>query len=258
MPTEMTAAMHRATALTHALRWPLILGLLIVCPGTMAAAPALRASELSGLTQILHGTNQFWSQQFAALGGQYRDPELMLFADGLKGVCGLPGIQTGPFYCPMNQVVYIDGDFIARAEQHAGAASGLMRSYLIGHEVAHHVQALIGTTGLVEQARSRSSPAVARLTLTKMELQAECYDGLWLRWAAQHRFGPSASAMPAVIGAVSMVSDHARARLSAERQLTDPLTLGSDDQRLYWLKRGLDSGHFADCDTFNVNGSGTA
>jgi len=170
--------------------------------------------------------------------------------------CALPSV-VGPFYCPSNETVYIDEGFERAVLLRTGADGDAALALLVGHEVAHHVQNLLGTTALVEQARSRSTAALSTRTWTAEELQADCYAGLWMRTAAaagQLHLPADPSALLAGLGAVSRQYE---AHLGARETMPDPiLTYGTAAQRRQWLEHGLQGKGLPDCDTFSAESAG--
>lgn len=214
-------------------------------------------ADVAQLSQTLfNGIEAFWSQQIAALGGQYRPPKLTFFTEPLSGVCGIRATVVGPFYCPSNESVYLDRKFLETLRERARGDASLALGYVVAHEVAHHVQAIIGTTGIVAQARSRSTPEMANRILATMELQADCYAGLWARWAAANDTISLPANFAKPLDAAAAVGQERRRHLAPGVELLDPLTHGTAAQRLRWFKRGQDSGRFDDCDTFGAQSKG--
>jgi hypothetical protein len=145
---------------------------------TAVSTSANVATQMS--EKLFHKVDEFCSQQVASLGGRYRPPKLTFFAEPISGVCDVQAALVGPFYCPVNETVYLDRQILSeRARNDLNLALG----YVVAHEVAHHIQNVIGTTSMVDEARARSTPELAQRTFTAMELQADCYSGLWARWA---------------------------------------------------------------------------
>lgn len=204
-------------------------------------APRVRA--------LLSDANGIWSQQFISLGTQYPPPDVTFFRQTIRKACGSDSVLTGTFYCPDERRIYVD--------QATRVADDLAVAYLVGHEVGHHVQSLLGTTALVAQARSRSSPSVSARTWMVAELQADCYAGIWLGSALKRGVVHSGRALSAVLDAAAAASQAANAHLPPGVQAPDPvLTYGTAPQRLAWLQRGIDSGSIDQCDTFGAEASG--
>jgi predicted metalloprotease len=203
---------------------------------------------------LFRNVESFWSQQIAALGGRYRSPKLVEFTQAQSHVCDVVAAVTGPFYCPIDETVYLDQSFLQRVASRGPDSGKLALGYLIAHEVAHHIQNVIGTTGMVVQARARSTPELAGRLLTTMELQADCYAGLWAHWAGKAII--SAADVSASMNAVAEISRERQQRLAAGQEMLDPFMHGNAAQRLKWFRQGLDSGSFNDCDTFGAQAKG--
>jgi predicted metalloprotease len=226
-------------------------------PITLSAASAASALEAQRCEQLVQEVDQFWSRQIAELGGRYRPPKLVLFAHSTSGVCGIRQALSGPFYCPVNETVYLDTSYLQQVVQRGRGAGQLALGYVVAHEVAHHIQNIIGTTSIVEQARASSTAELARRTLASLELQADCYAGLWARAASTAgELGPSGDIAPA-LAAVAAVGAAQPAHRAAGPEVLDPLTHATEPQRLKWFRRGFDSGQFNDCDTFGAAAAGT-
>jgi hypothetical protein len=204
-------------------------------------APRVRA--------LLSDANGVWSQQFISLGTQYPAPDMTFFRQTIRKACGSDSALTGTFYCPDERKIYFD--------QSISVSDDAAIAYLVGHEVGHHVQSLLGTTALVAQARSRSSPAVSARTWMVAELQADCYAGIWLGSALKRGVIHPGRPLSAVLDAVAALSQAANTHLPPGAQAPDPvLTYGTAPQRLAWLQRGIDGGSINQCDTFGAEASG--
>jgi predicted metalloprotease len=223
-----------------------------------AAAAAPADSELVAHERALFAhANDFWSREIAALGGHYLPAKLKLFSDRAGNACGTHSTFTGPFYCPSELTVYLDQAYVQALKQRAGAGEfDTALAIVIGYGVARHIQTIVGTTFLVEQARARSTAKVSRQTWTTAALQAGCYAGLWAR-AAQKDGTIKAGDMSAALATVAAVSHQRDTHLSAGEQMPDPIMdYVTPAQRLKWFQQGLDSGNFNDCDTFNAQAQG--
>jgi uncharacterized protein len=225
-----------------------------------AAPKASTDRTVARARALLDSSNQFWSQEFNK-GGSYTPAQVSFFNRQARGVCGETGALSGPFYCPADMTVYLDRDFIDQLAQRlpgdAGDSADYALAYLIGHEMGLHIQDLVGTTDLVQEARSNSGPALSAKTWMTAELQADCYSGLWMRWAVNHQVVKPVTDAEAVLSAVSAVSTAWQSHLAAGETMVDPLlTYGTPTQRLKWFERGRDSGRFNDCDTFSAGAAG--
>jgi len=231
-----------------------LVGLGLATLGRTSSAPV---AEDADSQKLFGGVDAFWSQQVAALGGRYRPPNLVYFAQPLKNLCGVAAALTGPFYCPVNETVYMDRGFLQQLRARAGTDSSTVVGFVIAHEVAHHLQNVIGTTTIVEQARASSTTAVAQRTLTSFVLQADCYSGLWLHWARNGGIIKGPVDLAATLAIVAALSQEQQSHLHAGEQWLDPLAQGEAAQRLKWLQRGSDSGDFNACDTFGAAAAGS-
>jgi uncharacterized protein len=223
-----------------------------------AAPKASTDKTVERARALLESSNQFWSREFSN-GGSYSAAQLNLFKRGARGVCGeTTGALIGPFYCYDDMTVDLDRDFLDQVAQRlSGDSADYALAYVIGHEMGLHIQDLVGTTDLVQQARDNSSPALSARTWMTAELQADCYAGLWLRSAVARHEVKAVSDPGAVLDAVSAVSSAWQSHLSPGETMDDPLlTYGTAAQRLQWFERGRDSGRFNDCDTFSAGAAG--
>jgi predicted metalloprotease len=206
-------------------------------------APRVRA--------LLSDANNAWLQQFRSLGALYVPADLAFFSQAVRKICVSDGALTGSFYCPDERKIYIDLALLQKLSDDDAVA------YIVGHEMGHHVQSLLGTTALVAQARSRSSPTVSARTWMVAELQADCYGGIWLGSAIKRGMVHPGRALSAVLDAAAAVSQSANAHLPPGAQAPDPvLTYGTAPQRLAWLQRGIDGASINQCDTFGAAASG--
>jgi predicted metalloprotease len=233
--------------------------LLLLAAAPLAAALPNDAVQPDPVVQrvqaLLTDANATWSQQFTSLGSQYPAPETTFFSQAARKACGSDTVLTGSFYCPGERKVYFDQQQLAA--QSAGVAGDTAVAYLVGHELGHHVQSLLGTTALVAQARSRSSPAVSARTWMLAELQADCYAGIWVGSAIKRGVIHPGPALSAALDTAAAVSQSANAHLPPGAQAPDPVFIyGTAPQRLSWLQRGIDGGSINQCDTFGAQASG--
>lgn len=222
-----------------------------------AAAGVGSDSAVTRARSLLQAGNQFWSRQFTK-GGSYSPAQIAFFSHDVRNVCGESAALSGPFYCPDDMTVYLDRGFLDQiAQRLSGDDADYALAYVVGHELGLHIQNLVGTTDLVQQARSNSAPALSARTWMTAELQADCYSGLWLRWAVGHHVVKAVADADAVLSAVGAVSASWQSHLASGEIMVDPLlTYGTPALRLKWFQRGLDSGRFNDCDTFSAEAAG--
>jgi hypothetical protein len=212
------------------------------------------------VASVLADTEDVWGRKIAELGGRYPPPKRLIFTDEVTAACGLSSAASGAFYCPSEQRVYIDLSFLKELEEQSGAPSEFARAYVVAHEVGHHMQLLLGATEAVQDVRRRSTAAVATRALLAMELQADCYAGVWAREAnALHRAKGQPSYIEsgdiaAALTAASAVGDRTLRRRAKQRIIPEAFTHGTPKQRVDWFQRGFDSGKIERCDAFNSPG----
>ena len=198
---------------------------------------------------VLADTEDVWNKLFAKGGARYREPGLVLFTGAVHSACGMQSSATGPFYCPGDSKVYIDLGFYRQLAQ-LGGAGDFARAYVIGHEVGHHVQNVLGTSTEVYRKQQVSGKAVANALSVKLELQADCYAGVWAHHAEQDRDMLEEGDIEEGLAAAAAIGDDALQKQSGRRVRPESFTHGSSAQRVKWLKRGLRSGRLDQCNTF--------
>ena len=215
------------------------------------AAPA-NDRQTSFVRVVLADTEDVWSAIFKANGSTYVKPKLRLFTGGVDTACGTGRSATGPFYCPGDQKVYIDLDFYKLMEQRFNVAGDFAKAYVIAHEVGHHVQNLMGITDKMDAARRTSSESQANAMSVRLELQADCFAGVWANHANQARSILEAGDVEAALAAATAIGDDTLQRQSQGTVVPDSFTHGSSAQRVRWFKKGIDNGDVAQCDTFKA------
>jgi predicted metalloprotease len=215
-----------------------------VDPGT----PADEAGQFVG--GVLGDTEDTWNAIFAEEGRQYPAPRLALFSEGINTACGSATSAAGPFYCPGDNKVYIDLTFFRQLETEFAAQGDFAKAYVIAHEVGHHVQTVMGTSEKVRAAQQRSSEADANALQVKMELQADCYAGIWAHHADRARQLVEAGDIDEALGAASAVGDDTIQKRVQGHVNQESFTHGSGAQRQQWFRTGYSSGLVQDCDTF--------
>jgi len=199
---------------------------------------------------VLADTEETWKALLPQYGVQYTEPTLVLFSGAVQSACGTAEAAMGPFYCPLDQKVYIDMSFYDDLSQRFGAPGDFAQAYVIAHEVGHHVQNLVGTAEKVQAAQQRMSKTQANELSVRMELQADCYAGVWAHHAARSRQLLESGDVEEGLGAASAIGDDRIQRETQGRVVPDAFTHGSSEQRVRWFRRGLETGNPADCDTF--------
>ncbi|WP_278388538.1 KPN_02809 family neutral zinc metallopeptidase [Pseudomonas oryzihabitans] len=233
-----------------------ILGNLISLSGQSApsqqetTAPA-NNRQVDFVRVVLGETENTWTRIFQAHGEQYQPPKLVLFNGQVQSGCGGATAASGPFYCPVDSKVYLDLTFFQELQQRFGADGDFARAYVIAHEVGHHVQNLTGTTSKMEAARRRGIPTEGATGLSvRLELQADCYAGVWANDAQQRLNWLEPGDLEKALNAANAIGDDRLQRQSQGRVVPDSFTHGSSAQRVKWFRTGFDSGKVESCDTF--------
>jgi predicted metalloprotease len=203
--------------------------------------------------QILGSTEDVWTQQFQAMGRTYHDPKLVLYSGQYPSACGTADTATGPFYCPGDQRVYLDLGFFTELQDKLGAGGEFARAYVIAHEVGHHVQDELGLMSKVAQQRDSLDQTGRNALSVKVELQADCYAGIWANHANAQSHILQAGDIESGINAAAAVGDDRLQRAATGTVSPDSFTHGTSAQRSGWFKRGYQNGALADCDTFSGN-----
>ena len=201
---------------------------------------------------VLGSTEDVWNALFKQMGRNYAEPRLVLFTDGVQSACGMASAAVGPFYCPPDQQVYIDLGFFRELDQRFGAPGDFAQAYVVAHEVGHHVQNLMGIAERVDAARQRGSEAQGNALSVRQELQADCFAGVWGHYVAGSKTGIQLDSgdVEEGLAAAAAIGDDRLQRQSRGQVSPETWTHGSSDQRVRWLRKGLESGRVADCDTF--------
>ena len=219
--------------------------------------PAQRSAEENELADfvsvVLADTEDTWHAIFKEEGGTYREPTLVLFTDAVQSACGFAQSAVGPFYCPGDSQVYIDLGFFRDLRARFGAPGDFAQAYVVAHEVAHHVQNLLGISGKVQQMRRQVSQSESNALSVRLELQADCLSGVWANRADKARDILEAGDIEEALGAASAIGDDRIQKQAGRRVTPDSFTHGSSAQRVRWFKRGLESGQMGACDTFGTD-----
>lgn len=197
---------------------------------------------------VLDDAQSVWHQVLPRYGVQYRDARLVLFRDAVQSACGFASAASGPFYCPGDEKVYIDLGFYQELQDRFGAAGDFAQAYVLAHEIGHHVQKITGIEGEVRQAQ-RSNPRAAKQLSVLMELQADCYAGVWGHSTAQRDI-LEAGDVEEGLNAAAAIGDDRIQKMSGQYVNPDAFTHGSSAQRVEWFRRGLDTGDADACDSF--------
>jgi predicted metalloprotease len=225
-----------------------------VSNGARQESPARRGTPEDQMgvfvSKVLGSTEDVWSRIFEQSGVQYRAPTLVLYDGQTRTSCGTGQAAMGPFYCPNDEKLYIDLSFYRDLQQRFHAPGDFAQAYVIAHEVGHHVQKLTGNFKRLEAAQARGKTEFNR-TSVRMELQADCYAGIWGHYAGtMNQLSPGD--VEEALNAAQAIGDDRLQKQSQGRVVPDSFTHGTSQQRMTWFKRGMDSGNPKSCDTFAV------
>ena len=204
------------------------------------------------VAKVLGSTEDVWAAIFKDSGSRYRTPKLVLYTQAVRSACGMGQAAMGPFYCPNDEQLYIDLAFYEDLRRRFRAPGDFAQAYVIAHEVGHHVQKLTGQFGKMESAQGRVSKAEFNRISVRMELQADCYAGVWAYHAGEKHLLDPGDIQEALTAATAIGDD----RLQKQTQgyvVPESFTHGSSAQRVRWFQRGAASGRPADCDTFSAS-----
>ncbi len=201
---------------------------------------------------VLADTEDVWRAIFQAEGAAYREPRLVLFDGAVRSACGLGQAAMGPFYCPGDQKVYIDLSFYRDLRQRFRAPGDFAQAYVIAHEVGHHVQTLIGVSDKVQAAKRGASQAEANALQVRMELQADCFAGVWANHADRARGILETGDIEEALNAAEAIGDDRLQRQSQGYVTPESFTHGTSAQRQRWFRQGLEQGRVGACDTFSA------
>jgi uncharacterized protein len=228
----------------------------VVAP-SQQSAPARSgpvADELGRfVSTVLASTEDVWKTELPRqLGAQYREPRLVLFSGMTPTACGTGNTASGPFYCPGDQKVYIDLRFFETLRSRMGAPGDTAQAYVIAHEVGHHVQNLMGIMAKVDQLRARMSEAENNAVSVRVELQADCFAGVWAHHSQKAKGWFDQGDLEEAMNAAAAVGDDKLQREAQGYVRPDAFTHGTSKQRATWFRQGLQSGDMKQCDTFGV------
>jgi len=202
---------------------------------------------------VLGDTEDVWAEVFRKMGRTYEEPKLVLFSQAVQSACGMAGSATGPFYCPADHKVYLDLSFFEDMRTRFGASGDFAQAYVIAHEVGHHVQNLLGILDKIQRLQSRSSSSDRNKLSVMMELQADCFAGVWANKAHESRQILESGDIEEGLNAASAIGDDRIQKRTQGRVVPDAFTHGSSEQRVRWFRIGLERGNHQACDTFNAS-----
>jgi predicted metalloprotease len=217
-----------------------------------AKAPPANDQVAMFVSTVLRDTEQVWGAQMQAAGGRYQEPKLVLFAGATPTACGTGQSAMGPFYCPGDQKVYLDLGFFETLRSRMGAPGDFAQAYVVAHEVAHHVQNLLGITGKVDAMRGRVSEQQMNNLSVRVELQADCFAGVWASHSQKGKGWLERGDLEEALNAAAQIGDDMLQRKSQGTIVPESFTHGSSQQRMTWFRRGLESGSVQQCNTFDA------
>ena len=215
---------------------------------------AAEAQTREFISVVLADTEQTWGQIFASAGRQYEEPTLVLFSQAVESACGFAEAAVGPFYCPGDHKVYIDLSFYDELKSRFGAPGDFAQAYVVAHEIGHHVQTLLGISQKMHQARASSSSVEANAMSVRLELQADCFAGIWAHNADRSRQLLEAGEVEEGLNAARAIGDDRLQRQAQGHVTPESFTHGTSAQRVEWFNRGFESGDVSSCDTFREVG----
>jgi predicted metalloprotease len=226
----------------------------LVGVGDMGGQQATTSRESTELTPVQHwslkvlgSTERTWGRLFQQSGEQYQPTVLVFYSQSGMSGCGAAQSAMGPFYCPTDKKVYLDTSFFNELQQRFGAPGDFAQAYVIAHEVGHHIQDLTGTLGKARSAQQQAGEAEANEMQVRVELQADCYAGVWGKETGLMEAGDIEEGLKAA----QAIGDDTLQRSAGRTPMPDSFTHGTSEQRMKWLKRGLETGDPSTCDTFS-------
>ncbi|MFZ4285064.1 KPN_02809 family neutral zinc metallopeptidase [Variovorax sp. HJSM1_2] len=217
-----------------------------------AHAPPANDHMAKFVSTVLADTEDVWSGIFAKAGGRYQDPKLVLFSGATATACGTGQAAMGPFYCPGDQKVYIDLSFYQTLRDRLGAPGEFAQAYVIAHEVGHHVQNLMGISAKMDEMRNRVSQTQYNALSVRLELQADCFAGVWANHAQAQRQLIESGDIESAMNAAAKIGDDALQRSAGRAVVPDSFTHGTSAQRQHWFGTGYQTGSVKACDTFSA------
>ncbi|RRD57186.1 metalloprotease [Comamonadaceae bacterium OH2545_COT-014] len=236
-----------------------LLGVLSGGGGTPAAVqtgpaqpPPVDDRQAAFVSTVLANTEDVWTRIFQQGGARYVPPKLVLFRGATSTACGVGQSAMGPFYCPADQKVYLDMGFFDTLRHQLGAPGEFAQAYVIAHEVGHHVQNLLGTSAKVDAMRGRVSQVQQNALSVRLELQADCYAGVWAHHSQQSKQWLDPGDVEAAMNAAEKIGDDTLQKHSHGHAVPDSFTHGSSAQRQRWFAQGYKTGSVQACDTFSA------
>ena len=202
------------------------------------------------VARVLGSTERVWSEIFQSAGRQYAEPKLVLFSGQVQSACGFASAATGPFYCGLDRKVYIDLAFYRELRERFRAPGDFAQAYVVAHEVGHHIQNLLGIMEKVQARQGRASEGEANALSVRLELQADCFAGIWASRANRDRKILEPGDVEEGLNAAAQIGDDMMQKRAQGYVVPEGFTHGSAQQRVRWFRRGIESGDLKQCDTF--------
>lgn len=203
------------------------------------------------VSAVLAQTEDIWAEVFRKHGAVYKEPKLVLFRNSVKSGCGFASSQTGPFYCPSDQKVYLDLSFFDELAKRHDAPGDFAQAYVIAHEIGHHVQNITGTINKVHKAKQGIGKIASNALQVKVELQADCYSGIWAHYSKKNFNSLEEGDIDEALKAASAIGDDTLQKKAQGYVVPDAFTHGSSKSRMEWFNKGFKTGMLASCNTFN-------
>ena len=217
---------------------------------TQTRPPAANDRMADFVSVVLADTEDTWTNLFQQMGQNYVEPKLVIFSGAVQSACGSANSAVGPFYCPRDQKVYIDLNFYQDLKNKYNAPGDFAQAYVVAHEVGHHVQNLMGISNKVQTLQRQVSRTEANQLSVRLELQADCFAGIWANNANKSRQILEPGDVEEALNAASSIGDDRLQSQSTGQVVPDSFTHGSSAQRVRWFKRGIQTGDPAQCNTF--------
>jgi predicted metalloprotease len=224
-------------------------------PAQVQTAPPANDRQTDFVRAILGDTEDTWSAIFQRSDQSYARPKLVLFNDAVQSACGFARAAVGPFYCVRDEEVYLDLSFFEELSQRFGAPGDFARAYVIAHEVGHHIQHLLGVSDKVQARRARADEATSNALSVRLELQADCFAGVWGHYTAKRGLIDQ-SDVAAALHAAAQIGDDRLQKRAQGYVVPEAFTHGSAAQRVQWFQKGLESGDPNQCNTFTAGTAG--
>jgi len=206
--------------------------------------------EAKFVSVVLKDTEDVWHKLFRELGKRYQEPKLVLFSGSTKSACGIANRVSGPFYCPADYRVYLDLEFFQKMETTLNASGDFAKAYVIAHEIGHHIQNLLGILKKMNSKRKYLSKVESNKILVQVELQADCFAGIWANYAQKMKNILEKGDIDEALNTASSVGDDSLQKKSRGYVIPDSFTHGTSAQRVKWFKIGFESGDINRCNTF--------